>query len=128
VQIIGFIVFLVISHFGLMQIFRLTTYHAFFWKALPLLIVYGAGVAWVLFILEMHPFFIWQLVLASIWLFILGRKQSKTAETLLSMAGEDADSVRSIAASTTKTGRYYTYSSFIYIAMFACTYIWLYNT
>lgn len=127
-QILGFIVFLIVSHFGVMQIFRLTTYHAYFWKALPLLILYGAGVAWALFALEMHPFFLWQLILASIWLFVIGRKQTKMAEAMLSMAGEDADSVRSMAASTAKTSRYYTYSSFVYVAVFSGIYIWLYNT
>ncbi len=127
-QILGFIVFLNVSHLGVMQIFRLTTCHAYFCKAIPLLILYGAGVAWVLFALGMHPFFLWQLILASIWLFVIGRKQTKMAEAMLSMAGEDADSVRLIAVSTVKTIRYYTYSSFVYVAVFSGTYIWLYNT
>ena len=65
-QILGFAVFLVVSHFGVMQIFRLTTYHALFWKALPLLIIYGAGVAWALFALDMHAFFLWQLILVEV--------------------------------------------------------------
>lgn len=127
-QIIGFIVFLVISHFGVLQIFRLTTYHAYFWKSVPLLVVYGAGVAWALYELEMHPFFLWQLVLSSVWLFVVGRKQSKLADAMLSIPEENADTVRLLAQSTANSSRYYTYSSFIYIIVFACTYIWLYNT
>jgi len=98
VQLLGFFVFLFVSHFGLMQVFRLTTYHAFFWKALPLLLLYSAGVAWALFALNMHPFFLWQIVLASVWLFVIGRKQTKTAEAMLAVSGEDADYVRLMAA------------------------------
>jgi hypothetical protein len=127
VQVLGFLIFLFVSHFGLMQIFRLTTYHAFFWKALPLLLAYSAGVGWALYSLNMHPFFLWQLVLASIWLFVVGRKQSKAAEALLAVSGEDADYVRLMANSTAKTIRYFTYSSIIYIVVFAVTYVWLYN-
>ena len=127
-QILGFIIFLVISHFGVMQVFRLTTYHAYFWKALPLLIAYSVGVAWILFILEMHPFFLWQWVLASTWLFVIWRKQSKMAKAMLSMSAEDANSVRLMVASTAKTSSYYAYSSFIYIIVFVCAYVWLYNT
>ena len=126
-QILGFAVFLVVSHFGVMQIFRLTTYHAFFWKALPLLIIYGAGVAWALFALDMHAFFLWQLILASVWLLSVGRKQSKIAEAMLSTADDDAELMRQMAVSTVKTSSYYSYSSFVYIAVFAATYILLYN-
>ena len=126
-QILGFIVFLSVSHFGVLQIFRLTTYHAFFWKALPLLIFYGAGVAWVLFVLDMHRFFLWQVIFASVWLFVIGRKQSQVAEAMLSTA-DDAELMRQMAVSTAKTSSYYSYSSFIYIAVFAATYIWLYNS
>lgn len=127
-EIISFALFLVASHFGVMQLFRMTTYHLYFWKAFPLLIIYGAFVAWALYALEMHAFFFYQLILASIWLFVIGRKQNRIAETVLASAGQDADYVRSLAASTTRTSRYYAYSSFIYISVFAVTYTWLYNT
>lgn len=126
-QIILFLAFLVASHFFAMQIFRLTTYHAYFWKAIPLLIGYGILVGWLLYAFEFHQFFLWQVVLSSLWLFIVGRKQSKVASAMLQMAGDDGDAVRFAAESTSKTSRYYAYSSFVYVVAFSVTYLWLYN-
>ena len=126
--ILSFIIFLVISHFLVMQIFRLTTYHAYFWKALPLLAIYSAAVAWLFFTLIMQGFFLWQVVLESIWLFVVGRQQSRMAKAMLSLAGDDADDVRSMAESTSNTSRYFAYCSFLYVAIFASVYLWLLNT
>jgi len=127
-EIIGFLLFLVLSHFGVMQVFQLTTYHRYFWPSLPLLIAYSALVGWALFALKMHAFFLWQLILASVWLFIVGRKQSKTAEAMLHFAGDDVDAVRLMAASTARTSAYYTASSIVYVIGFSIMYLWLYNT
>lgn len=127
-QLLSFIAFLVVSHFGVMQIFRFTTYHAYFWKALPLLIGYSALVGWLLYVLKMHEFFVWQVILASAWLFFVGRKQSKTAQALMTLVGEDADAVRFMAASAAKTSSYYAYSSFVYLIGFSLVYLSLYNT
>ena len=127
-EVVGFIIFLVISHFGLMQVFRLTSYHRYFWPSLPLLLGYAGLVGWALFTLEMHPFFLWQLVLAGAWLFVIGKKQSKSAEAMLQFAGDDADAVRAMAGSAAKTTAYYKASSIVYLVVFAITYLWLYNT
>lgn len=127
-QILAFAAFLVVSHFLLMQIFRLTTYHAYFWKAVPLLVGYSALVGWLFYAWKLHQFFLWQLVLASVWLFVVARKQNKSTEAMLQMAGDNADSVRFMASSMTKTSQYYAYSSFIYVIGFSITYLWLYNS
>ena len=67
-----------------MQIFRLTTYHAyFFWKGLPLLVGFGVLVGWLLFYLKLHQFFLWQVVFASLWLFYIARKQGAAAKAML---------------------------------------------
>lgn len=126
-QVLGFLVFLVTSHFGVLQIFRLTTYHAYFWKALPILVAYSALAGWLLYVLELHPFFLWQVALASVWLFVIGRKQGSVASAMLQMAGDDAEAVRFAAESTRRTSRYYAYSSFVYVTVFSLTYVWLYN-
>lgn len=110
-----------------MQIFRLTTYHAYFWKALPVLLAYSALVGYLLFAFALHKFFFWQVVLASAWLFSIGRKQRKSAEAMLLSAGEDADAVRLVAMSTAKTNSYYAYSSFIYVVGFSLVYLAMYN-
>ena len=123
-----FIAFLLISHFGVLQIFRLTTYHAYFWKALPLLVGYSALVGWAINALEMHIFFLWQVVLESAWLFYVSRKQSKAASVLLNSAGGTAAEVRTTASSVTKTASYFAYSAFVYVITFSLIYLWLYNS
>ena len=55
----------------------------------------------------MHQFSLWQLVLASVWLFSIGRKQSKMAESMLAASSDDADENRLLAASTAKTSSFY---------------------
>ncbi|EHA17345.1 hypothetical protein [Halomonas sp. HAL1] len=127
-EVAGFIVFLVFSHFGVMQVFRLTTYHRYFWPSLPLLVGYAGLVGWALFALELHPFFLWQLALTGTLLFIVGKKQSKSAEAMRQLAGDDADAVRFMARSAAKTTIYYIASSIVYLVFFAITYVWLYNT
>jgi hypothetical protein len=127
VEIIKFVAFLVVSHFVLMQVFRLTTYHAYFWKALAVLLAYSALVGYLLVAFGLHQFFLWQVALASAWLFSVGRKQRKAAEAMMSFAGEDADTVRRMAISSARTIAYYTYSSFIYVIGFALVYLALYN-
>jgi hypothetical protein len=127
-QIVGFVGFILGSHIILMQIFKITTYHIYFLKALPLLVGYSVLVGWLLYSLELHAFFLWQVVFASGWLFLLSRKQAKQNEVMLDLAGGDAEDVRFMASSVSKTRQYYTYSSFIYVICFSATYLWLINT
>lgn len=126
-EIIGFIIFFAFSHFGAMQVFRLTTYHKHFWPSLPLLIGYAALVAWLLFTLEMHSFFLWQLFLAAVCLILVGKSQGKSMRRMLELAGGNADEVRFMASSAAKTNAYYTISSIVYLVVFAAVYLWLYN-
>jgi hypothetical protein len=126
--LLGFVAFLLVGHFGLIQIFKLTTYHAYFLKALPLLVGYSVLVGWLLYSLELHAFFIWQVVLASGWLFVISRKQAKQNVAMLALAEGDVEDVRFMASSVSKTRQYYIYSSFIYVIGFSTTYLWLINT
>ena len=124
---IGFAVFFLVSMFGLMLVFKFSTYHRYFWIALPVLLGYSALVAWALFSFGMHSFFIWELVLAAIWLFITSNHQKKTAEAMLEVS-DDPDEVRLISRSIARTSTYYTASSLIFLSAFSLTYLWLYNS
>ena len=126
-EIIGFFIFLVVSHVGVMQVFRFTTFHATFWKALPFLVGYAVLVGWCLYLFELHEFFLWQVVLGSVWLFLVGRKQAKLGEALMQSLPDDAHAVRVAARSVENTRQYYSYSAFIYVLVFSITYLWLYN-
>src|SRR5690606_14723629 len=102
-QIVWFICFLFMSHFIALQIFRFSTYHRYFLPTLPLLVGYSALVGWLLYKFQLHAFFLWQLAIVAIWLFVLARRNSRQAQTMLLLAGQDADRVRLIAESSAKT-------------------------
>lgn len=124
---VGFIGFLLGTQYGVLQLFKLTTYHRYFWLSLPVLVAYSAVVGWLLFVLKLHAFVLWQVVLASAWLTVLGIRQGKTAEAMLELAGDDADMVRQVAKSVIKTKTYYAASSITYIVVCFVTYLWLFN-
>lgn len=126
-DLIKFIAFLVVSHWGAMLVFKLTTYHRYFWPALPLLIGYSALVGWALFTLDLHSFFLWQLGLATAWLFVVGKKQTKTAAAVLEAGGGDADAVRFLARSASQTMVYYMVSCIVYVVGFSTSFLYLYN-
>lgn len=126
-EIVFSILFLIISHFALMQIFRISTYHSYFWKSLPLLIAYSALVGWLLFTFNLHKFFIWQVVLSSIWLFSFFRKTVKNAKELINLGGYDEEGIKIISISSLNTITYLLYSSLIYVFVFSAVYLWRYN-
>ena len=125
-EIIKFAAFLLVSHLVLMQIFRFSTYHSYFWKTLPVLLAYSVLVGYLIFAFSLHQFFLWQVILSSFWLFYIGKRQRKAANDMLSLA-DDADIVRTMAISTANTSCYYTYSSFIYVILFSLVYLTMYN-
>lgn len=126
-QIAFFAAFLVASHLLLMQVFRLTTYHRYFLPALPLLATYAALVGWALYAFDFHAFFVWQVVIASGWLFVIGRSQATQGRAMIAAAGADANAVRILSKSAQFTLQYYAYSACIYIAVMSATYLWLFN-
>jgi len=126
-RFLGFLVFFLVSHLGVSQILRFTTHHTRFWKALPLLVTYGAIVAWLLCVLDLHGLFFWHLILTSVWFFMFGREQSKMAHAMMRDTSDDADFVRCVGELVGRSARYYVYSSFVYVAAFASTYLWLYT-
>ena|SRR5690606_1592729 len=127
-QIVWFVIFLFVSHFLALQIFRFTTYHRYFLLALPVLVGYSALLGWLLYKFQLHAFFLWQLVIVAVWLFALSRRNSKQAQAMLYAAGQDGDQVRFIADSTAKTRQFYAYSCFVYLGVFSAAFLWAYNT
>ena len=126
--IVWFIIFLFVSHFFALQIFRLTTYHKYFLPALPLLVAYSALVGWLLYKLELQAFFLWQVAIVSVWLFVISRRNSRQAQAMLQVAGSDGDQVRFLAESVSRTKQFYAYSSFVYVLVFSATFLWAFNS
>jgi len=121
-KVIAFLVVLAVSHFGVLQLFRLTTWHRHFVAASPLLVVYAALVAWMLVKLGLAEFALYQLVLASLWLFIVARHQSRRADAMIELAA-DASAAQFLAGSFARTKRYYAYSAFIYVGALCISYL-----
>jgi len=74
---ITFVIFLCGTHFVLMKIFTLTTYHKYFKPAFPLLLGHAFLVGYLLFKLNLSAFFLWLILLESAWLFFIIRKNRK---------------------------------------------------
>jgi hypothetical protein len=121
--IVWFTIFLFVSHFFALQIFRLTTYHKYFLPALPLLVVYSALVGWLLCKFQLHAFFLWQVAIISAWLFVVARRNSRQAQAILYAAGSDGEKVRLLAESVGKTKQFFAYSSFVYVLVFSAAFL-----
>lgn len=125
-EILYYLIFLLVSYVVLLQIFVLTTYHAYFWKAMPLLIGFSALSGYLLYAFDLHGFFVYHIVLMSMILFRLSRKQDQQVKTFMSLA-ESAEEVKGIFDSAILTKRYYAYSSFVYVITFAVSYLYFLN-
>ncbi len=126
-EILIYLVFLLVTHLVVIQIFSFSTHENYFWKAFPILLIYSAATAWTLLFLSLHQFFTWHLGLASILLVIFGIRQAKASKAKIRSIGDDPDAVRSAAKSASKNLSNFTVSSIIYIVTFGVIYVWLYN-
>lgn len=115
------------SHIGLMQIFRLSTYHRYFLWVTPILVGYGALIGWCLYALELHKFFFWLLVVEAWILFRIAAKQHRALPGYLAAAGTDSDTTSFMAISAANTKRCFALSSTLYLLAFAGAYLWLLN-
>ena len=125
-EILYYLIFLLVSYVALMQIFGLTTYHTYFWKALPLLVGFSVLSGYLLYKLDLHGFFLWHVALMSFILFRVAHKQDQQVKAIMSLA-DSADEARGISDSLMQTKRYYAYSSFAYVVTFAVSYLYILN-
>lgn len=123
---LGFLLFLIPTHFVALAIFTLTTYHAYFWKALPLLLTYSVGIGWALFALELHGFFLPWIVGETIWLFIVGRGEMRDTATCVARA-TDLKDAGFVAESHLNTMVYYMLSCIVYVLSTAVSYLYFLN-
>lgn len=119
--------FLIVSNCIALQIFRFTTYRKHFLYALPILVCYSALAGYVLFVLEIHFFFVWQLVLTAWWLYHAGSNQAQAARALRRQLNWTLEERNEILKSTNSTMLLYIISSTIYMAVFSLSYLLAYN-
>ena len=127
-EVVSFIVFIFVSHQILMQIFRFSTYHKYFFMMLPILILFGILVAWLLYYFEMHSFFLWLIFLEVIWLRYVWKKDDDNGRYNLLHYEENSEDYKIIKESMRKTDIFYFLSSIVYIIAVSVVYLWLFNT
>lgn len=126
-EILGYLVFLLVTHLVVLQIFRLSIHHSYSWMAFPILLAFSAAVAWALLMLSLQQFFTWHLALATILLFINGISLAKASKARIRSLRDDPDAKRAAAKSASKNLSNFTVSSIIYIVTFGVIYVWLHN-
>ena len=133
-----FFVFLFASWFLLMQVFRFSTYHRYFFKVAPLLIGYAVLIAFLLIQFNFQNFFWWYLVLSCFFLFINYRKQLKYYKDADDMFAHLVKSVvdsipegetkqhveKELSLSFGRTIKYYLLSAIVFIASFVPAFLY----
>src|SRR3989344_6985734 len=97
-----FFVFMFATWFILMQIFRFSTYHKYFFKIAPLLIAYAILIAFLLSKFGFQNFFWWYVGFSTLYLIINHHKQRKSKDAVDMFAGLEKGLVDSIPEGETK--------------------------
>lgn len=113
-----FFIFLFTSWFLLMQIFRFSTYHKYFFKALLFLIGYAILIAFLLIQFSFKNFFWWYLIFSCLFLLINHKKQYQAKNFIDLIADGNQKKCVEAKISFNKTIKYHLLSSVIFIVSF----------
>ena len=121
-SLIYFIIFFIASWLVLMKIFSFSTYHKYFYKTLPVLLIYSVLLGYLLDLFELHEFFLWFLAI-NILLFVKNYKRYKKQD-LMEGVGEDYKNLlpeekikETLEKSTKNTLKYFVLSSIVYLVI-----------
>jgi len=121
-----FSILLIAGHVLLMHVFRLTTYHRYFLRASPLLVVLAGAIAFLLWYLGLDGFFIWYLVMESLWLGHVYRVNVRSAAAVVGTAEGEHDLAMRVR-STMSTAVCFVLSAIVFLLTIAVVYVYLYN-
>lgn len=131
-SLIYFAIFFVVSWLVLMKIFSFSTYHKYFYKALPILLIYAALLGYLLDLFELHSFFLWFLIING-FLFVKNYKRYKKQD-LMEGVSEDYKNLlpeekvkETLEKSSKNTLKYFTLSAIVYLVIFSTTYLFFFN-
>ena len=115
-----------------MKIFSFSTYHKYFYKTLPVLLIYSVLLGYLLDLFELREFFLWFLAI-NILLFVKNYKRYKKQD-LMEGVGEDYKNLlpeekikETLEKSTKNTLKYFVLSSIVYLVIFSATYLFFFN-
>ena len=131
-NLLYFVAFFVISWLILMKIFSFSTYYKYFYKVLPVLLIYGAILGYLLDVFELHAFFLWFLAI-NIFLFVKIYRRYKKQD-LIEEISEDYKKLlleqqikETLEKSKKNTFKYFTINSIVYLVVFSVTYLFFFN-
>lgn len=125
-EVIYYIIFFFVSWFGLMLIFSFSTYHKFWFWALPGVAAYSVLLGFLLDYFGLHGGFLWHL---GISLFLLVKnffKQKNQIKVIMELT-EEKSQMRAMSESGMNTLTFYLISSLIYLVSFSVSYLYFFN-
>ena len=115
-----YLIFLFVTYWVCLQIFRLTTYQKYFLKSLPLLIGYSILVGGLMASIQpFHQFWLIQIWGSALLFVFAWRTQAKQTQKLLESIVEDANERNFANLSVANTKAYYVLSILVYLAAYA---------
>ena len=125
--VIGYLVFLGVSYLLLLQLFRFTTYHRWFSRAIWALIAFAVISGIVMHVVGLAAFFLWHVMVIAALLALKWRSDARKSGELLATAGTDDQAVKILQLSLASTRAYYWLSTLVYLLVFSATVIVAYN-
>ncbi len=118
-----YLLFLFASYLVVLQIFRLTTYHRYFFKTLPLLIAYSILIGYALSsITAFQGFWVTQIWASGLLFFFGYRRQTLRFRSFLEAIDDPKDRT-SAQLSGASTTAYFTLSAMIYLVVYAVSFL-----
>ncbi len=120
------LVFYIASFVMLMKIYSFSTYHKFFKRAFPVLIIYGFLVGFLLDFFNFSGIFITILVIYAIHLTKNYRTQKKAIN--LATLEDDRETQLELQLSVERTMHFHLLSSVVFLVSFSVGFIYIFNT
>lgn len=126
-EIVRFVLFLLVVHFVLMQLYRFSTYHRYFARALPFLVGYAVLVGYLFYRLHLNNAFLWYLLGVVLLLWSNWRKNERSSAAFDRQfeGDEQVNAVLRLSAASTRA--YFLLSSAIYLLVFVASFLYFYN-
>ena len=127
-SLILYLVFLFVTYWVCLQIFRLTTYHKYFLKSLPLLIGYSILVGGLMASIQpFHQFWLIQIWGSALLFVFAWRTQAKETQEFFEIIGEDAEERSFVNLSVANTKAYFLLSVLLYLVVYVIAFSWFLN-
>ena len=126
-EILRFVLFLVVSQILLMQIYRFSTYHRYFPRALPFLVGFAALTAYMFFRLHLSNMFLWYPIGVMLLLWSNWRKNVRLSAAFDQTFAGDEQAMAVLKLSAASTRAYFMLSSVVYLVVFIVAFLYFFN-